>query len=339
MTQTWTLVIYCGLILLVSAAGGLLPLRKAVTHKRLQIYLSFSAGVMLGAALFHMLPEVTCLSSGPQPFWFVALGLLVLFFTERFAASHHHEPHGHEHAEGGSKLSWPAALFGLTIHTLAAGVALASAVAAETTGHGKGALGLGVFLAIVLHKPADSLTVITLMVNSGVSRVLAHLVNILFALVIPIGVILFFAARAALETGLDSSFTGLALAFSAGMFLCVSLSDLLPELHFHEHDRVPLSIALLAGIGLMFVTGLTHNHGHGHAGHQHGIEQVDSAHEHDHGAAIDSDHGKAEPSKEEHADHDHDEADHRGEKAADHDHSGEEHHHETDAKAPGAKSQ
>ena len=111
----------------------------------------------------------------------MALGLLVLFFTERFAASHHHEPH--EYAET-SKLSWPAALFGLSIHTLAAGIALASAVAAEGADHGQSFLGLGVFLAIVLHKPADSLTVITLMVSGGSSRGRAHLVNILFALVV-----------------------------------------------------------------------------------------------------------------------------------------------------------
>ena len=41
-----------------------------------------------------------------------------------------------------------------------------------------------------------------------------------------------------------------ALAFSAGTFLCIALSDLLPELQFHQHDRVKLSAALLAGIAL-----------------------------------------------------------------------------------------
>jgi zinc and cadmium transporter len=45
-----------------------------------------------------------------------------------------------------------------------------------------------------------------------------------------------------------------ALAFSAGTFLCIALSDLLPELQFHSHDRLKLSIALLAGFALMAVT-------------------------------------------------------------------------------------
>ncbi len=41
-----------------------------------------------------------------------------------------------------------------------------------------------------------------------------------------------------------------ALAFSAGTFLCISLSDLLPELQFHRHDRVKLSAALLFGLAV-----------------------------------------------------------------------------------------
>ena len=41
-----------------------------------------------------------------------------------------------------------------------------------------------------------------------------------------------------------------ALAFSAGTFLCISLSDVLPELQFHRHDRFKLSLALLLGIAL-----------------------------------------------------------------------------------------
>ncbi len=45
---------------------------------------------------------------------------------------------------------------------------------------------------------------------------------------------------------------GCGLAFSAGVFLCISLSDLLPELEFHAHDRVVLSLALIAGIALAY---------------------------------------------------------------------------------------
>ena len=45
------------------------------------------------------------------------------------------------------------------------------------------------------------------------------------------------------------------LAFAAGMFMCSALSDLLPELQFHQHDRVKLSAALLGGLGLAWAVG------------------------------------------------------------------------------------
>ncbi len=40
---------------------------------------------------------------------------------------------------------------------------------------------------------------------------------------------------------IGNSVAGWGLAFSAGVFLCIALSDLLPEMEFHSHHRVPLS--------------------------------------------------------------------------------------------------
>ena len=43
-----------------------------------------------------------------------------------------------------------------------------------------------------------------------------------------------------------------ALAFSAGVFLCIALSDLLPEMEFHAHNRFRLTVALIAGVLLAY---------------------------------------------------------------------------------------
>jgi zinc and cadmium transporter len=56
-----------------------------------------------------------------------------------------------------------------------------------------------------------------------------------------------------------------ALAFSAGVFLCISMSDLLPELQFHHHDRLLLSLALIAGLAVAFIAGQFEAAGHSHA--------------------------------------------------------------------------
>lgn len=268
-----TLALFCLAIVAASLLGGALPLTTVLTHTRLQLYLSVAAGTMLGAAFFHMLPEAVEAGKADVLPW-AAVGLLALFFLERFFAFHHHEApadpdepcptHKHEHTRSGghsaglvdasapggqtkgTSLHWGAAAFGLAMHTLAGGVALASASAGGPT-----AAAWGVFLATLLHKPADALTIVSLMLRGGVSKRPAHLVNFGFSMMIPAGALLFRLGTDWVGPGASTGFTAGALAFSAGTFLCIALSDLLPELQFHEHDRLKLSAALLAGVGLM----------------------------------------------------------------------------------------
>ena len=111
-----TLALFCAAIVGVSLLGGLLPLATVLTHTRLQVYLSFSAGAMLGAAFFHMLPEAVRWAR-PATLRWSAAGLLSLFFLERFFAFHHHEApadpaepcptHPHEHAQGAGPFGGP----------------------------------------------------------------------------------------------------------------------------------------------------------------------------------------------------------------------------------------
>ncbi|MCL6504610.1 MAG: ZIP family metal transporter, partial [Pirellulales bacterium] len=144
-------------------------------------------------------------------------------------------------------LTWGAALAGLSLHSALDGMALAASTTAE---HGKTALaGMGVFLAVVLHKPFDALTLGTLLAVAGSSRRLRHLVNAGYSLAVPAGALLFLlASRLVSDRG--ASITAPALAFAAGMFLCIAAADLLPELHFHAHDRIKLSVALVLGLAL-----------------------------------------------------------------------------------------
>jgi zinc transporter ZupT len=141
----------------------------------------------------------------------------------------------------------------LTLGALLGGIALGSAVLGEDTPRD---LGLAVFLATVLHKPADSLTISTLLLKAGTSRQRTLTVQCFFALLIPLGVLLFQIGRSVLATQVDSAFTGCVLAFSAGTFICIALSDLLPEVQFHSHDRLRLFLAVIFGAALMWGTAL-----------------------------------------------------------------------------------
>ena len=56
---TVVLAIYCALVLLASLAGGWLLLAMRLTHARLQMAVSFVAGLMLSIALLHFIPHAT----------------------------------------------------------------------------------------------------------------------------------------------------------------------------------------------------------------------------------------------------------------------------------------
>jgi len=235
------LLLYSVLLFCVSFAGGRVGLKLNLRHRTLQLSLSFVSGLVLGVALLHLLPESVhhLDDAGKAGIWLLG-GLLCIFFLERLFSFHHHEEgqSDHGHSRG---VPWQGATAGLTIHSLLAGLALG---AATTDDHA----GVGVLLAIVLHKPFDAFAITTLMREER-SDFRKNLANILFALVVPIGL---FAFHAGFRQPGDY-LLGAIMAFSAGIFLCISLSDLLPELQFHSHDRMPMSLMLLAGIGVAWV--------------------------------------------------------------------------------------
>jgi zinc and cadmium transporter len=198
-----------------------------------------------------------------------------MFFIERFFSYHHHDvpgelevdhadhdhthhahQHGddHQHNHGAShrNMSWSGAAAGLALHSVLNGVALAAAV--QHGSHGSLLAGFGTFLVIVLHKPFDAMTISMLMGHGGWGQTWRNTINGLFSLCIPIGVLIFYFGLMSDSNNPGSPaqqwWIACALAFSAGTFLCISLSDLLPELQFHSHDRLKLSIALLLGLAV-----------------------------------------------------------------------------------------
>ncbi len=304
MWQIALLTVYCVVIVGASVFGGALPLLVRLTHTRMQLMMSFVAGLMLGVALLHLLPHAVAAFPHHGLDWAVGwalVGLLAMFFLIRIFQFHQHGPpehvhatHAHAHDHGDSEvpgahdehpdhhhghdsnassaLRWAGLALGLTLHALIDGVALASAVAIEARHAAPpGLFGAGAFLAIALHTPLDSLSIATLMASTGWSSRLRAAVVGGFALMCPVGAVLFTLGTAGLA---DQHLTvlGAALAFSAGVFLCISLGDLLPEVHFHTHDRLKLSALLLAGVALAWAIGLLPGHAqlHPHAPHDDG---------------------------------------------------------------------
>ncbi len=285
---------YCLLIVAASFCGGWLPFAVELTHRRLQMMISMVGGLMLGIGMFHMLPHAV-VAMGPgsldRAVACMMLGLLVMFFLIRMFHFHQHDvhivhampdtgqpddcavhehgqnhTHAHEHAvpnhvhsqhahKPAHPWSWFGVAVGLALHTLIDGVALGASIQAD---EGRPVLwslyGFGTFAAIFLHKPLDAISITSIMAAGGWSAGWRHAVNGGFALMCPLGAVLF-------VTGVDrfaeyqSVLIGGALAFSAGVFVCISLGDLLPELEFHAHDRLKLSAMLLLGVAAAYAIG------------------------------------------------------------------------------------
>ncbi len=312
------------MIVLASSLGGWIPTRIALTHTRMQLIISFVGGLMLGIAVFHLLPHAIAELGMERVNWVtsaVMAGMLVMFFLLRafhfhqhgpadfgpdvqehhceahahlsnpavdvLSSNHHgdqqsrHHRHHHTHhphtSNQNDRRRWIGVLVGLGVHTLMDGVALAAAVAADShRSEGFALWGIGVFLAILLHKPLDAISITSLMRVEGKSNLKIFVVNIGFAMMIPMGAGIVVLG---LIGGGDASIilAGLGLAFSAGVFLCISLSDLLPEMEFHSHNRKQLTVALLAGILLSALIGYLEPE-HAHADHQHQHDKVSIEH-------------------------------------------------------------
>jgi len=299
------LTIYCIAIIGASLVGGWLPNFVELSHNRMQAVISLIGGLMLGIGVFHMLPHalVELGEDGPDlAAYGMMAGLVIMFLLLRLFHFHHHGPtevpcaheltsdsHVHPHPPGeghyhphvhersavspaGRNLSWVGVFLGMTLHTLIDGLALGASVAADALHGPMGLLGLGTFLAVWLHKPLDAVSITSVMAVGGWSRTSRTVVNAGFSLICPAGAALFMLGIGKFSN--QSTIVGCALAFSAGVFLCIALSDLLPEMEFHSHNRMQLTAALLAGVALAWGIGFlepahAHSHGQGAARHSH----------------------------------------------------------------------
>lgn len=312
MSLALLLGIYCLLIVFASLLGGWLPSLVRLTHVRMQVTMSLVSGLMLGIAMLHMLPQAAeQLDSMTSVAGAMLAGLLVMFFLLRVFHVHTHgeldeescghaetgHDHGHHHHDtdvsGGHQLNWIGLFVGLAIHTLLDGVALAASTVADASHHTQDValFGLGTFLAVALHKPLDALAITSLMRTSGWSARSQTLVNFGYALMCPLGAMLFWFGASRLAAG-ENAAVGYALAFSAGFFLCIALGDLLPEVQFHSHDRWKLSAALLAGVAIAYGIEMTHSHSHSSSHTHSSSDEQSSSHEHahDHGGGHGHDH-------------------------------------------------
>jgi len=227
-----------------AAAGNLVGALAVVRGARrslgvIELALAFGAGFMLALVLVGVLPEVFAAAGTTMP---VAGLLVMLGYGLVHLAQHVITPHFHFGVETHrvERMAGVSALVGLSMHAFFDGVAIASGFLVSP------GLGKLFFVAVLLHKLPEGVTVASIMLASGESRERALGSGVVLAGVTILGVLLTEAVAPLARHG---------LALSAGVTLYVAASNLVPEIQATR--RVRTTAAFLGGaLALLLLRGL-----------------------------------------------------------------------------------
>ena len=223
-----------------SLGGGiLLALRKkAFTHAQSLLLISFAAGVLLATAFFDLLPE----AGTDISLIGILAGIIFLFFLEKFLWYHHHDE---EHE--GHKRTPILITVGDTVHNFIDGAIIAGTFLVSPV------TGIVTALAVAAHEIPHEMADFGILLTKGWARKKVILVNVLSAGVSLVGALTMY--------GMGTKFTGALpylLSFSAGTFIYLACSDLIPELHHgHKEEKSETAWQMIVFVaGIVIVWGL-----------------------------------------------------------------------------------
>jgi ZIP family zinc transporter len=209
--------------------GGRVALRSGRAYGSL---LGLAAGMVIGVALFDLLPEALALGGGTlgAGTLVAVMGITLLLYTllDRLASA----PSG-----GPSRFRATIAPASLVLHSLADGTGIGLAFQLSDKA------GWVVALAVVAHDLADGLNTVSLSLTTGSRRTARRWLWL--NTVAPIGGVLVGSA-----VPIPAPLLGVALASFAGVLLCVGACHLLPR----SHALRPWASTSLANIaGALFI--------------------------------------------------------------------------------------
>lgn len=221
--------------------GWLLTVLPVGNRQRLRAMVALGAGFMLAAVFLDILPEVSAQWVGkvPAAFSWVLVGYLLIQFVEHTVAPHFHfgeETHHEEMLQQGVALT---AVSALAIHAFLDGVAIASGLLISFR------LGLVLFLAVLLHKVPEGVTVASIMFSAGRDKRAARAATFAIAAATFAGIVL---------VALVHPVVAYSLPLSAGVTLYVAASDLIPEVNRDSGWRQ--SSMFFGGVALFYLTHL-----------------------------------------------------------------------------------
>lgn len=222
------------------AGGSLIFTTKKRRDKAILLAMPFGAGALLSAAFFDLLPEAFELGNTRTLLLWTLVGFLAFFLLERSASWFHHH---HEHADVSHKNASQRGLivFGDLMHNAIDGVAIGAAFLVNP------ALGFITTIAVSAHEIPKELGTFALLLSRGWRDKIVLLANVATAVATIIAASLVYILGSDKHLPVDAL-----LALTAGFFLYVAASDIIPDIHEQPHRAGLIQAAALI-VGVVFV--------------------------------------------------------------------------------------
>ena len=211
---------------------------------RLKLLLAFSGAYLFGISLMHLIPEVYA-SGDHQIGAYVLIGFFIQIILE-YASEGIEHGHIHIHKDSHNHAKFPfAVMVGLCVHSLLEGMPLGVPHAEDSTVHSL----LG---GIVLHHAPVAFALMSMLMDSGISKTKAIFMLVIFSLMAPLGggITQFLSENMLANIG---DHVDKIMAIVIGIFLHISTTILFESNEDHKFNRLKLGVivagAVLAVIG------------------------------------------------------------------------------------------
>jgi len=214
-------------------------IKEKLLQKILLFLVSLSAGALMGGAFIHLLPEAQEKYRDGNMFLIVLLSFIFFFFVEKLLHWRHcHKGECEIHTFGYMNL------FGDAVHNFIDGLVIAATFLTDIK------LGIATSLAVFLHEIPQEIGDFGVLLYSGFGRKKAIISNFLVALTAVFGGLIGYFLSFSIDR-----FTTYLLPFTAGGFIYIAASDLMPEIRKETNLKKSLvSFAIfIVGILLMFL--------------------------------------------------------------------------------------
>ncbi|MFC1691484.1 ZIP family metal transporter [Nanoarchaeota archaeon] len=244
MSEIWLYSILSVIVVsLVSLIGIFtLSIRLKKLKKIIFFFVSFSVGALLGGAFIHLLPEAVEENGfGLATSFSILAGIIVFFVIEKFIHWRHcHVPTSKSHPHPFALMN----LVGDSLHNFIDGIIIAGSYLANVQ------VGIATTIAVLLHEIPQEIGDFSVLIHGGFSRKKALLMNFLTGLTAVLGAVIVLI--------LGSIFDGILIyivPFTAGGFVYIAGSDLIPELHKETCSTKSTGqfLGIILGIAVMFL--------------------------------------------------------------------------------------